>query len=228
MADLSKYDKKSIGKLFDYAVLPKTVQEKDIRDGCREAIKYNCASFYSSSPFWTPIIKEELAGTDIHIGTGIAFPFGSAPSKVKAYETEYAVKLGCTALDMVMNIGALKGGNYEEVVQDIQAVVDVAKNQVPKKVVKVIIETGLLTHEEKIKACQLVIAAGGDFVKTCTGFNGGAALEVIEIIKQATEGKVKIKASGGIKDFKTAQAMLEAGADRLGTSSGVAIIKSIG
>ncbi|NLT95810.1 MAG: deoxyribose-phosphate aldolase [Clostridia bacterium] len=216
-----------INQYIEHTLLKPQSTEREIIELCREAKEYG---FYAVcvNPWFVNLAAKLLTGTKVKVVGVVGFPLGATLKEVKALEAEQVFKKGAHEVDMVMNIGALKGGNYEEVVQDIQAVVDVAKNQVPKKVVKVIIETGLLTHEEKIKACQLVIAAGGDFVKTCTGFNGGAALEDIEIIKQATEGKVKIKASGGIKDFKTAQAMLEAGADRLGTSSGVAIIKSIG
>ncbi|MEG0378487.1 MAG: deoxyribose-phosphate aldolase, partial [Eubacterium sp.] len=108
MVDLAKLDKKSLGKCFDHSVLPKNTQEADILKGCQEAAAYNCAAFYTSSPYWTPVVKEALAGTDILIGTGLDFPFGASPSAVKMFETEYAVKAGCTVLDIVMNIGALK------------------------------------------------------------------------------------------------------------------------
>jgi len=225
MVDLSKYDKKSIGKLFDYAVLPKTVQEKDIRDGCREAIKYNCASFYSSSPFWTPIIKEELAGTDIHIGTGIAFPFGSAPSKVKAYETEYAVKLGCTALDMVMNIGALKDKRYDVVKEELKDF----KKAAGDAITKVILEVCYLTDEEIETACKLIAEAGIDYAKTSTGQFEGPSMEQFLIMRKTLEGtNVKLKVSGvKFPRPQNAYVFLLAGADLIGTRAAPMIIDAL-
>jgi deoxyribose-phosphate aldolase len=215
-----------IAKYIDHTLLKPQSTEKEIIQLCREAKE---AGFYAVcvNPCYVNLAAKLLTGTTIKVASVIGFPLGATSKEVKAFEAEWAFKNGAHEVDMVINIGALKDGHDEVVLEDILAVVSVAKNQIPKKVVKVIIETGLLTPEEKIKACQLIIASGADFVKTSTGFNGGGAtLEDIKIIKQAVEEKVKIKASGGIRDYKTARAMLDAGANRLGTSSGVAIIKS--
>lgn len=215
-----------LAQYIDHTLLKPQSTEKEIIELCREAKEHG---FYAVcvNPCFVNLAAKLLTGTKVKVAGVVGFPLGASLKEIKAKEAEQAFKSGAQEVDMVMNIGALKGGNYDEVVRDIQAVVDVAKSQVPKRIVKVIIETGLLTHEEKVKACQLVVAAGADFVKTSTGFNGGGAtLEDLVIIKQAIEGKIKIKASGGIRDYKTARAMLEAGADRIGTSSGVAIVTS--
>ena len=215
-----------LAQYIDHTLLKPQSTEKEIIELCREAKEYG---FYAVcvNPCFVNLAAKLLTGTKVKVAGVVGFPLGATLQEIKAMEAELAFKSGAQEVDMVMNIGALKGGHYDQVVGDIQAVVDVAKKQVLKRIVKVIIETGLLTHEEKVKACQLVIAAGADFVKTSTGFNGGGAtLEDIAIIKQTTEGKVKIKASGGIRDYKSARAMLDAGADRIGTSSGVAIVTS--
>ncbi len=215
-----------LAQYIDHTLLKPQSTEKEIIELCREAKEYG---FYAVcvNPCFVNLAAKLLTGTKVKVASVVGFPLGATLQEIKAMEAKLAFKSGAQEVDMVMNIGALKGGHYDQVVGDIQAVVDVAKKQVPKRIVKVIIETGLLTHEEKVKACQLVIAAGADFVKTSTGFNGGGAtLEDIAIIKQTTEGKVKIKASGGIRDYKSARAMLDAGADRIGTSSGVAIVTS--
>jgi len=225
MADLSKYDKNSIGKLFDHSVLPKTTQEKDIREGCRQAVRYNCASFYSSSPFWTPIVKEELAGTDINIGTGIAFPFGSAPSKVKAYEAEYAVKLGCTTLDMVMNIGALKDKRYDVIKEELSDF----KKAAGGAITKVILEVCYLTDEEIATACKLIAEAGIDYAKTSTGQFDGPSMEQFLIMRKTLEGtNVKLKVAGvKFPRPQNAYAFLLAGADLIGTRAAPAIIDAL-
>lgn len=154
-------------------MLPKTIQKKDIREGCHEAVKYNCASFYSSTPFWTPIIKEELAGTDIHIGTGIAFPFGSAPSKVKVYEVEYAVNLGCTVIDLaMMNIGALKDKRYDVIKEEL---IDF-KKAAGGAITKVILEVCYLTGEEILQHARKLLMQA-QYTKTSTGQFDGPSME---------------------------------------------------
>ncbi len=165
MVDLSKMTKKDVGKLFDHSVLPKNTREKDIREGCNEAIKYNCAAFYSATPYWTPIVKEELAGTDLLIGTGIDFPFGASPSKLKALETEYAVNAGCTVVDVVMNVAALKDKRYDVVKQELKDFVSAAGGALTKA----ILEVCYLTNEEIAAGCKLIAEAGVKYAKTSTG-----------------------------------------------------------
>lgn len=159
---LTKWD---AGKLFDYAILPKDTDEEAIRKGCREAKAYNCAAFYSSSPYWTPIVVEELGDTDVNIATGISFPFGSQPSAVKAMETELAVKAGCTCLDMVINIGALKDKKYDVVKQEL---VDF-KNAAQGRMTKGILDVAFLTDDEIRAGCELIKEVGLDYAKSATG-----------------------------------------------------------
>ena len=120
MINLKEFDKKRLGKLFDYSILPKYIQKKDILLGCKKAIEYNCASFYSSTTFWTPIVKSELSGTDVLIGSAIDFPFGASTSIVKSFEAEQAIKSGCNTLDLTMNIGALKDRKYSIVRDELK------------------------------------------------------------------------------------------------------------
>ena len=222
MVDLSQYDKWSLGKLFDYAILPKNTQEKNVREGCREAVKYNCAAFYTASYFWTPIAKEELAGTDILIGTGIDFPFGASASLVKAFEIQHAVEAGCTAVDMVMNVGAMKAKNLKLVREDMLAVRRACRAGI---ILKVILETCMLSDEEKVLACQIAKDVECDFVKTSTGFNkGGATVADIALMRRTVGPKMGVKAAGGVRSYEDAIAMIAAGATRLGTSSGAAIV----
>ena len=156
MVDLSKMDKKAICKLFDFSVLPKNTTEKDIREGCALTKKYGFAAFYSSSAYWTPIVAEELAGLDIEIGAAVAFPFGSTPPNVKAFEVEDAVKRGATAIDMVMNIGALKDKRYEVVKEELELFVKAAG----EAVTKCILEVNFLTDEEIAAGCKLIAETG--------------------------------------------------------------------
>lgn len=217
-----------IAKYIDHTLLKPQATEEGIIELCREAKEYKFAAV-CVNPCHVNLAAKLLTGTTVKVATVVGFPLGANTKEVKAFEAERAFKEGAQEADMVINIGALKAGFYEAVREDIQAVVNVAKNQVPKKIVKVIIETSLLTEEEKVKACQLALVAGADFVKTSTGFNGGGAtLEDVQLMKKAVEDKVKIKASGGVRDLKTAQQMLAAGADRIGTSSGVDIVKALG
>ena len=193
MIDLSKFNRVSIGKLFDYAILPKNTQEKDIINGCKEAIAYNCAAIYSSSPYWAPVMKKELAGTDIHIGAAIAFPFGSAPSAVKAFESEFVIKSGCTVLDMPLNVGALKDKNYKVIEQEFKDFISAASGAVTK----IILEVYFLTHEEIADACKLIAEAGIDYAKTSSGQFEGPSMEQFLVMRDTLqETKVKLKVSG--------------------------------
>lgn len=225
MVDLSKMTKWDAGKLFDYAILPKNTQEKNIRDGCKEAKEYNCAAFYSSSPFWTPIVSEELAGTDVHIATGIGFPFGSSPSAVKAFEAELAVKAGCTCLDMVMNIGALKDKKFNVVKSELEDF----KKAAAGNVTKVIIEVCFLTDEDIVAACELIKEVGLNYAKSSSGQFDGPSMEQILIMKKAVEGSdVKLKVSGvKFPRPQNAYAFIMAGAELIGTRSAPQIINAL-
>jgi deoxyribose-phosphate aldolase len=158
------------------------------------------------------------------VGAVVGFPFGATLTSVKTFETKEALKLGAREIDMVLNIGMLKTGNHAFVLSDISGVVDIVREQ--KALLKVILETGLLTKEEKLAACEISEKAGADFVKTCTGFFGGVAtVEDVRLMRGAV--KIGVKASGGVRTASDARAMIDAGASRLGTSSGVNIIREL-
>lgn len=214
-------------KYFDHTILKADATGVDVRRICAEAKEYDFASVCVNS-YYTPLVAEELKDTDVKVCTVIGFPLGAMSTLGKKLETVDAIENGADEVDMVINVGALKAGDYEEVLYDIKEVKDACvHNPVWKEAcLKVIIETCLLTEEEKLKACELAVKAGADFVKTSTGFSsGGATASDVALMKQAVAGKAWVKASGGIRDLRTAEEMLHAGADRLGTSATVAIMK---
>ena len=212
-----------LNKYIDHTALKPTVGREELEKLCMEAAEYDFASV-CVNPCNVAYVKELLKNTDVNVCTVIGFPLGANTSEVKAYETEIAYKHGCDEFDMVINVGALKAGLYEYVYNDIKAVVAAAKG----KTVKVIIETGLLTDSEKVAAVKLSCQAGAHFVKTCTGFSQGVAtVEDVALMKKNVSDGVKVKASAGIRDHEAAIALIKAGADRLGTSAGVAIIEGI-
>lgn len=206
---------------IDHTLLRAEAKEEDIRKLCEEAKKYGFATV-CVNPCYVTMAKHLLQGTEIGITTVIGFPLGATTSTMKAAETREAIENGATEVDMVINIGALKDKKYEYVLNDIKAVVHAADK---KAVVKVIIETGLLTDEEKEKACLLAKEAGADFVKTSTGFlAGGAIKDDIILMRRTVEDTMGVKASGGIKTKGDAEALIKAGANRIGTSASVAIV----
>ncbi len=208
--------------MIDHTILKADATEEAVLNIIEEAKKYE---FYSVciNPSWVAFAKERLAGSSVDVCTVIGFPLGANTSEVKAYEATDAINNGATEVDMVINIGALKSKQYKKVLKDIQAVVDAAKD---KALVKVIIETALLTDEEKVKACELAKEAGADFVKTSTGFStGGATVADIKLMRETVGPEMGVKASGGIHNEAEAVAMIEAGATRIGTSAGVAIME---
>jgi len=226
MIDLSKMDKKSLAKVFDFSILPKDTNEAAIRKGCEITRQYQFAAFYSSSPYWSPIVKEELADyPDIEIGTGIAFPWGSVPANVKAFETEEAIRRGCTAVDVVMNIGALKDKRYEVVRDELQLFVKAAGNAVTK----CIMEVNFLTDEEIAAACKLILETGVQYAKTSSGQFEGPSLEQFMVMRNTLEGTaVKLKVAGvKFPRPQNAYAFLLAGADRIGTRDAPAIIEAL-
>jgi deoxyribose-phosphate aldolase len=210
-----------LNRMIDHTILKADAAEEDVLRIIEEAKKYQ---FFSVciNPAWVALAKEKLAGESVAVCTVIGFPLGANTSSVKAYETKDAIANGADEVDMVINIGALKSKQYKKVQQDIEAVVEAAKD---KALVKVIIETALLNNEEIVKACELAKAAGADFVKTSTGFStGGAKAEDVRLMRQTVGPDMGVKASGGIHNAEEAMAMVEAGATRIGTSAGVSIV----
>lgn len=210
-----------LNKYIDHTLLKQFAGEADIEKLCREAAENDFASV-CVNPCNVAQASRLLKGTDVNVCTVIGFPLGANTTETKVFETENAYENGCDEFDMVINIGALKDGRLDFVKRDIEEVVKAAKG----KCVKVIIETGLLTDEEKAVAVKISCEAGASFVKTCTGFSvGKAEVKDVKIMKDNVTDGVKIKASGGIKTKKDALDLIEAGAERLGTSSGLAILE---
>ncbi|MBD7970665.1 deoxyribose-phosphate aldolase [Paenibacillus gallinarum] len=213
----------AIAPLIDHTLLKADARREDIIKLAEEAKTYGFASV-CVNPGFVSTAYEVLKDTpQVKVCTVIGFPLGATTSEVKAYETKDAIANGATEVDMVINISALKDGNDDYVAADIKAVVDAAKG---KALTKVIIETCLLTEEEKVRACKLAVQAGADFVKTSTGFStGGATKEDIALMRKTVGPDVGVKASGGVRSSEDALVMIEAGATRIGTSGGVAIAK---
>ena len=209
-----------IAATIDHSLLKATSTDVSVRDFCAQAKLYRFASV-CTNPCWVPLCVAELAGSGIPVCTVIGFPLGANASEIKAAEAALAVKQGAEEIDMVINIGKAKAGDWSAVVDDIGLVVRASK----PALVKVIIETCYLSADEKVKACVASMAAGADFIQTSTGFGtGGATADDVALIR-ATIGKgLKIKASGGIRTRTDAIAVLNAGADRIGASAGVSII----
>lgn len=212
---------KPLNKYIDHTNLKPFAQKSDIEKLCAEAREYDFASV-CINPCNVALAKKLLDGTNVKVCTVIGFPLGQNTTDIKIAETVQALEDGCEEFDMVINVGALKDGDDDFVRDEIAAVVAAAEGNT----VKVIIETGLLTDEEKARATRLSCEAGAHFVKTCTGFSAGVAtVEDVRIMKaNVTEG-VSIKASAGIKNYETAKALIDAGADRIGASAGIAIIE---
>lgn len=208
-------------KYFDHTILNAAATTQQVKKICEEALQYNFASVCVNGRF-TKYVKEQLTGSDISVCVVVGFPLGAMSSQAKAAETELAVRDGADEIDMVIAVGALKEKDYQYVLDDIRMVREACAG----KVLKVIIETCLLTDEEKEEACKLAVKAGADFVKTSTGFStGGAEIHDVSLMKAAVGDSAKVKASGGIRDYTSASAMIDAGADRLGTSATVKIIQ---
>jgi deoxyribose-phosphate aldolase len=207
--------------LIDHTLLKPEASESDIRKLCDEAAKFGFASV-CVNPAWVKTAAEFLRGTGVPVCTVIGFPLGATLSDVKAYEARRAIFNGAKEVDMVINIGALKSGDDCAVEDDIRSVVDAAHEN--RVLCKVIIETALLTNEEKVRACLAAKNAGADFVKTSTGFSkGGATVDDIALMRRTVGTELGVKASGGVKGIEDARAMFEAGATRIGASVGVKI-----
>ena len=211
-----------LSKYVDHTLLKPESTSSQIIELCRQAKEYDFASV-CVNPTHIALCKKELEGTTVKVCTVIGFPLGANTSEVKAFETKDAIAKGAGEIDMVLNIGALKEGNYELVKNDIKAVHDAANGTL----VKVIFETCLLTNEEIVKACEICMEVGVEYVKTSTGFNkSGATFEVVKLMSDTVKGKCLVKAAGGVRCYDDAVKMInECGANRLGTSSGVAIME---
>ena len=219
-----KISKEELAKLLDSTLVKAVATKSEIEKLCKEAIQYGfrCAVV---NPVYVKFAAKLLEDSDVKVCSTVGFPFGVSLPEIKALEAVKAVEDGAEELDMVINLSALKSGDYEFVKWDIAAVVDV-KRLSKEIIIKVIIETAYLTMEEKIIACKLAKDAGADFVKTSTGlFGGGATVEDVRLMRQTVGKDMGVKAAGGIRTYADAVAMIEAGANRLGTSTAVAIIK---
>jgi deoxyribose-phosphate aldolase len=212
----------NIAKMIDHTLLKAESTKEQIVNLCAEA-KENGFASVCVNPVWVKTAAGELEGSDVKVCTVIGFPLGASTSAAKSFETEDAIKNGAKEVDMVIAIGKMKSGDDQEAEADVRAVVDAASG---KALVKVIIETSLLTEEEKVRACEMAMRAGADFVKTSTGFStGGATVEDVALMRKIVGGQAGVKASGGIRDLTDLKTMAEAGANRIGASSGVKIMK---
>ena len=212
-----------IAKMLDHSTLQPFLTEEDIRKGCELALKYDCASV-CARPCDVPILAEMLKGSDVKVCTVIGFPHGSHETAIKVAEAKLALEEGCTELDMVINIGKMIAGDTLYVKNEIKLLADLAHAH--GAILKVILETCYLTDEQKITCCKLAEEAGADFVKTSTGFSsGGATIHAVALMKRTVGEDLQVKASGGIRDYKTVMEMIEAGADRIGASASVAVMK---
>lgn len=210
-----------MNKLIDHTLLKADSTKDAITKLCEEAKEYDFASVCVNSS-WVSYCKEQLKGSSVNVCSVVGFPLGAMCTKAKAFETQCVIEDGGDEVDMVMNIGALKEGNYKLVLNDIKAVVEAAKGHC----VKVILETCLLSEEEIRKACELCVEAKATFVKTSTGFSTrGATVEDVKIMKSVVKDNAFIKAAGGVRSVDDLKAMVEAGASRIGTSSGVALMQ---
>lgn len=214
---------KNLNRYFDHTVLKPEATEADVIKLCNEAKEYGFYAVCVNSCY-VPLAKDLLEGTDVMIASVIGFPLGACSMEVKAFETEWACSEGAKEIDMVIHIGALKEKRYDYVRQDIATVVAVAEEH--DAIVKVILEICLLTDEEVVKACELSREAGAAFVKTSTGFSKeGATAHHVALMKKTVGQDLQVKASGGIRDLAKTMEMIEAGADRIGASASVEILK---
>jgi deoxyribose-phosphate aldolase len=222
----SALDWKSVAAVIDHTLLKPEATAAQVKKLCAEAAQYGFACAMVNTAHAARCVAA-LRGTPIKTGVTLAFPLGATLTSVKRFEAAEAVRLGVDELDMVMNVGALKAGERTLVEDDIRGVVEIG--HAAGAIVKVILETCLLTSDEKQLACELALAAGADFVKTSTGFGGGGAtVEDVALLRRVVGNRAGVKASGGIRTAADVAAMLKAGADRIGASAGVAIVKELG
>jgi len=210
----------NLAKFIDHTILKPNVTKEDVIKVCNEAKEYG---FFSVcvNPFYVKLVSDELKNSDVKVCSVIGFPLGANTSEIKALEAKKAIEDGANEIDMVINVSALKDKDYDYVLNDIKAV----KEACGDVLLKVILETCLLTDEEKIKACELSVKANADFVKTSTGFStSGATAEDIKLMRETVGENIGVKASGGVRDRETALLMIENGATRIGASSSIAIV----
>ena len=213
----------NIAGLIDHTLLKPEATRAQIRKLCEEARTYKFCSV-CVNPFYVPFVVKELKGSGVTVCTVVGFPLGSVPASVKVTETKWALENGADEIDMVMNIAAAKSGEWNVVEEEIQTLAELCHKN--GAILKVIFENCLLTDEEKVKACECSWKAGADFVKTSTGFStGGATVADVALMRKTVGQNLGVKASGGIKDLKTANALIAAGATRLGMSAGVSLVK---
>ena len=218
-----EWTKATMAKTIDHTLLKAIATEQSVRELCAEARKFGFATV-CVNPVWVELCVRELSGTGIPVCTVIGFPLGANASEIKAAEAHLAAAQGAREIDMVINVGAAKAGDWKAVEEDIHGVVKASGDAA----VKVIIETCYLSDAEKVKACEAAARAGARFVKTSTGFGtGGATVEDIKLMRKTVGDKLQIKASGGIRSYHDAILMLDAGADRLGASSSIAVISEL-
>jgi len=220
-----KISKNQLAKMIDHTLIRPDATRGQIVKLCEEAKRYNLGCV-CVNPAYVSLAVRLLRETDVKVSSTVGFPYGSTLSEVKAFEAKRCLENGAQEIDMVMNIGALKSKDYETVKEDVEAVVNL-KSSFGSVVVKVIIETGYLTDEEKVMACKLAKKARADFVKTSTGIVGGATVEDVKLMRKTVGKSMGVKAAGGIRTLNQALAMIEAGANRIGTSTAVAIIEEI-
>jgi deoxyribose-phosphate aldolase len=220
---LTKVELMELNNYIDHTLLKADATIEQIRELCAEAKEYNFKAVCINSSY-VPDVKKILSGSDVKICTVVGFPLGSSPSEVKALEANIAIDNGAHEIDMVINVGALKNKSNEIVKNEIKLLAETCHKK--NTILKVIIETCLLTDEEKIRVCTFAKEVGADFVKTSTGFStAGALVEDIVLMRKAVGPEMGVKASGGVRDIETANAMINAGATRLGTSSGIKLMK---
>lgn len=211
----------NINRLIDHTLLKPDAKQEEIEKLCAEAIKYHFMSV-CVNPCNVNLCAKLLKGSDVKVCTVIGFPLGTNISKTKIEETKYCLENGASEIDMVINIGRLKDKDYDYVENEIREIKNVCKDNI----LKVILETSLLSDEEIVKACQLSQNAGADFVKTSTGFSkGGATTHAVKLMRETVKDALGVKASGGIHSYEEAMAMVEAGANRIGASSGIKIVE---
>jgi len=225
------FSRTALAKLIDNSLLRPEATEEEVVRFCEASRQYHFASAVVL-PYWVPVARKLLRGSDVKITTAIGFPLGCIPVACKVFEARQAIGMGAGELDMVVNIGAAKTGNFDLVRREIEELVTVAKlagltedgNEI---ITKVIVETTVLTREEQEKVCRIAQEARADFVKTCTGFlgNRGATVEDVKFLRQAVGREMGVKAAGGIRTYEQALAMINSGANRIGTSTGIAIVE---
>jgi deoxyribose-phosphate aldolase len=224
-AEVALQDWQAVAQLIDHTLLRPEATRQQIVELCQQAVRYRFATV-CVQPCWGALAASLVRGTEVGVDLPIGFPQGAVLTSVKRYEAAEAVKIGATELDMVINVGMLKSGEHAYVENDIAAVAEIVHGS--GAMLKVILETTLLGREEKKVACELAVAAGADFVKTSTGLVGGATVEDVQLMRSVVGDRCGVKASGGIRNAAELSAMVAAGANRIGTSAGAQIVRSLG